>query len=246
MNFSYSEKNLKKKLLLEQKDKLNLKLRQVNDELEQFTYMASHDLKSPLRTILAICNLLKDDNLSTEDLHIYLDLIKSDALKINKLVSSLLEYSKIGFVNVEMSSLDLGPIVEKVVDHFNFDSDSKKTNITIGVLPRINGSEVLLTQLFENILSNALKYNDNEIPEIIIRTAADGNSVEIVDNGIGIPKKRIHDIFKAFIRLHSSNKYEGSGVGLATCKKIMDIHLGTISVISEEEKGSTFILTFMN
>ncbi|MGB1314737.1 MAG: sensor histidine kinase [Chitinophagales bacterium] len=231
-----------KELLLEQKERLNVKLKRVNDELEQFTSMASHDLKSPLRTILTICNLMKDDDISKEDLAEYLNLVEKDALKMNNLVDSLLKYSKIGYQNVEMENLSLNTLISGVIENLATEIKQKNAVINLEEMPEIIGNKILLQQLFQNLISNALKYNDTQKPEINISMSE--NILEISDNGIGIPANRISEVFKAFTRAHSASKYEGSGVGLATCKKVMDLHSGTISVSSEVGKGSVFKLKF--
>ena len=234
----------KKEQLLQQKEALNNKLKQVNDELEQFTSMASHDLKSPLRTILTLCGFMKEGDLAAAEMNEYLSLIESDAVKMDNLINSLLRYSKIGYNNVEKEKIDLTDLINNVKVNLSTEIKNRNASINIENLPEIKGNKVLLEQLFQNLINNALKYNENQKPEITIRSEEIRNTIEIQDNGIGIPENKIQDVFKAFIRAHSASKYEGSGVGLATCKKIMDIHSGTISVSSEVGKGSCFSLCF--
>ncbi|MGB1314738.1 MAG: sensor histidine kinase [Chitinophagales bacterium] len=234
----------KKDSLLLQKEALNKTLKRVNDELKQFTSMASHDLKSPLRTILTISDLMKAGDLDKEEMNEYLTLVEEDALKMDNLINSLLKYSKIGYSNIEMEKVCLNDLITGVLNNLKTQIQRKKAQINLDKLPQIQGNRLLLEQLFKNLINNALKYNEKQIPEINIRKSENKKTIEIQDNGIGIPENKIKEIFKAFTRAHSASKYEGSGVGLATCKKIMDIHSGTISVSSEVGKGSCFRLEF--
>ncbi len=234
----------KKDSLLLQKEALNKTLKRVNDELKQFTSMASHDLKSPLRTILTISDLMKAGDLDQEEMNEYLTLVEEDAIKMDNLINSLLKYSKIGYSNIEMEKVCLNDLITGVLNNLKTQIQRKKAQINLDKLPQIQGNRLLLEQLFKNLINNALKYNEKQIPEINIRKSVNKKTIEIQDNGIGIPENKIKEIFKAFTRAHSASKYEGSGVGLATCKKIMDIHSGTISVSSEVGKGSVFKLQF--
>ncbi|MGB1019391.1 MAG: sensor histidine kinase, partial [Chitinophagales bacterium] len=234
----------KKEQLLQQKETLNKKQKQINTELELFASMASYDLKAPIRTILALCSIIKNQNLAKTEMNEYLTLIKIDAQKMNNLINSLLKYAKIGYKNVEFKKIALKTTVNTVKRNLATEIKNKNAIISLEKLPEINGNKALLEQLFQNLINNALIYNENQKPEITIRSTKNQNEIEIVDNGIGIPKNRINQIFKAFTRAHSASKYEGSGVGLAICKKIMDIHFGSISVSSEQGKGTCFTLTF--
>ena len=233
---------------IEQQEKTNLKLKGINNDLEQFTYMASHDLKSPLRNISAFCSFIEDENTSKEEIKEYTGLIKKDANKMTNLITSLLDYSKIGFNEVEKESIDLTRLLKKVIEGLNQNIEEKNAVVSFDNLENIEGNAILLNQLFNNLINNALKYNDKETPRIEIN----GNQINqklqisIKDNGIGIPENKIPEIFNAFTRAHSASKYKGSGVGLAICKKIMDIHSGTIAVSSEVGKGTCFTLVFNN
>ncbi len=234
----------KKEQLLQQKETLNKKQKQINTELELFASMASYDLKAPIRTILALCSIIKNQNLAKTEMNEYLTLIKIDAQKMNNLINSLLKYAKIGYKNVEFKKIALKTTVNTVKRNLATEIKNKNAIISLEKLPEINGNKALLEQLFQNLINNALIYNENQKPEITIRSTKNQNEIEIVDNGIGIPKNRINQIFKAFTRAHSASKYGGSGVGLAICKKIMDIHFGSISVSSKQGKGTCFTLTF--
>ena len=247
--FSYKQIKESQEIQLQQKEikqqeKANKKLQAINHNLEQFTAMATHDLKSPLRNIIAFCNLIEDEETTKEEQKEYTSLIKTDTEKMSMLISSLLKYAKIGFNEIEMKTIDLNRLLKGVVKNLNQEIKSKNASVNIKKLPEIQGNAILLQQLFQNLINNALKYNENQKPEITIRSEETKNTIEIIDNGIGIPENKIQDIFKAFTRAHSASKYEGSGVGLATCKKIMDLHSGTIFVSSEVGKGSCFSLIF--
>ncbi|MGB1019390.1 MAG: sensor histidine kinase, partial [Chitinophagales bacterium] len=184
----------KKDSLLLQKEALNKTLKRVNDELKQFTSMASHDLKSPLRTILTISDLMKAGDLDKEEMNEYLTLVEEDALKMDNLINSLLKYSKIGYSNIEMEKVCLNDLITGVLNNLKTQIQRKKAQINLDKLPQIQGNRLLLEQLFKNLINNALKYNEKQIPEINIRKSVNKKTIEIQDNGIGIPENKIKEI----------------------------------------------------
>ncbi len=227
--------------------KLNDKLSQSNKELKRFAYIASHDLQEPLRTIDAYCKLLgqqigpKMNNAAKESF----TEITASVKRSRGLINDLLSYSRLSIKakELEKTSLDL------VVDHVkhNLASSIKENSVVIksSPLPEVLGDFPQLTQLFQNLISNAIKFNRETPPEIVINTKEQGEfwAISVADNGIGIDLKYQQLIFDIFQRLHNQDEYEGTGIGLAICKKVIDRHGGTISVDSQPGKGSTFTFT---
>ena len=229
-----------------QREKLMVELESQNEELNNYAYLVSHDLKSPLRNIIAFSSLINEPSNSPEDLKEYTGLVVSNAKKMSELISSLLAHSKIGYAPSEMEKVSLNEILDAAKNNLLEEIKSKETLIIHEELPQVLGNEILLVQLFQNLISNAIKYNVKDVVKIEISAYQEREQtiIKVKDNGIGIPTNKISEIFKAFSRAHSASLYEGNGIGLATCDKIMKIHSGEISVESTEYEGSTFVLSF--
>lgn len=217
-------------------------------EMEQFIYIASHDLQEPLRTQLNYLQLLEEDypeQLSGE-IGEHLTEMKSAIVRMGILVRSLLDYGRLG-QNKVLTVTDVQKVVKNVLADLN--TLIKTTNAIIEVepnLPTIQGYETELRQLFQNLINNAIKFRKPDvIPHIKIGCSKHNNYYEfyVADNGIGIDEKYFQRIFHMFQRLHKEEDYQGYGVGLANCKKIVDLHRGTIWVESELGKGSVFKFT---
>lgn len=222
-------------------------LEQKNRELEQFAYIASHDLKEPLHTIQSLVTLLHNDyhQILGEEGSQYLSYIIKSSNRMEQLVKELLQYSRIGSMR-SLSIIDCNKLVDEVIT--DLDAQIKKSNaqIKVGKLPEIEGFEMEIRQLFQNLLSNAIKFRKlNITPEIEVSCSKknDENTFSIKDNGIGIDVKYFENIFVIFKRLHVREKYEGTGIGLAHCKKIVELHGGKIWVESNLDKGSNFLFT---
>ncbi|SEL47736.1 His Kinase A (phospho-acceptor) domain-containing protein [Aquimarina amphilecti] len=247
LNASLEEKN---KEIHEQ----SLVLESKNKELEQFAYIASHDLQEPLNTISSFIGLISEDyGDSFDDIgKESLNFIKDASIRMKKLIDSLLEYSRLGrtrdFTKVDMNKIfsELKGDFKNILERTNAKIDSKK-------LPIINGNPVELRLLLQNLVSNGIKFiEDDIIPEIQVGAVQkhykDNPSKKywefsVKDNGIGIPKIHQDRIFAIFQRLHSREKYQGTGIGLAHCKKIVESHNGEIWLESIEGKGTTFYFT---
>jgi len=218
--------------------------------LEQFAYIASHDLQEPLRTINSFIYLFKKEyqgNLD-ENADVYIEHMVTASTRMQDLIIGLLEYSRTG-KSSEKEQINCNLLMDEIIEDLRLvisDTDSK---IIYDKLPTISGYRVELKQLFQNLLSNAIKFiNKNMSPEIDITVVAIDNfwRFSFKDNGIGIDKNYLNEIFIVFQRLHSRSDFPGSGIGLAHCKRIVELHGGKIWADSEPGNGSTFYFTLLN
>lgn len=222
-------------------------LAQSNQELEQFAYVASHDLQEPLRTISNFVGLLgkKYSEKTDEDTKQYFTFIVKATSKMQNLIKDLLEYSRIG-KNVVFATVDCNTVYNEVIANLGASIKESNAKITSAILPVLKGNEIELKRLFQNLISNAIKFRKKNVkPEINI-TVEDKNTeylFAIKDNGIGIEKQFIPKLFIIFQRLHSDDEYVGTGIGLSACKKIVTLHGGKIWLESKIGEGSTFYFT---
>ena len=241
--------DLEKEKLIESLRKKNIDLENTTAELERFTHIASHDLKSPLRTIISFLGLMERDlkRGNYENLSQNLEYARSGAQQLNYLVEDVLELSKInGKKNAKIEEVELLSILEKVKLNLNAELIEKKARINASELPFVNANETELVLLFQNLIHNGIKYNESQDPFVSIwSNQLNGfQNIYFHDNGIGIDEQYHEQIFEHFKRLHNSNKYSGTGLGLSLCKKIMDKYDGKISVNSKVGEGSTFAISF--
>ena len=216
-------------------------------DLEQFSYMISHDLQEPLRMVRGFLNLLQletSDQLNDsakEYVHFALD----GAERMKNMIKDLLQFSRVGTNKEDFEEVNINEIMQYVKQVLKENIDDTGADILIKDLPKVTGIKTLLNQLFINLVSNALKYHGDEKPEIEIGSKEETDKwvFYVKDNGIGIETKFFDAIFAIFQRLHAGNKYPGTGIGLAICKKIVEKHGGNIWVESETHKGSTFFFT---
>ncbi|MFD2542784.1 PAS domain S-box protein [Lacinutrix gracilariae] len=226
-----------------QKEKLLSKLEKSNDELQEYAHIVSHDLKSPLRSINALVNWLQEDNKGKLD-EVSLQnfaLIESTLEKMEQLITDVLNYSSVGSDIAEKTDVDLNSLVNELVTMLYIPDHIKITSLN--VLPNIKGDKTKLQQLFQNLISNAVKFIDKEEGSITIdvEDLKSHYKFSIQDNGIGIDKKYHDKIFKIF---HSLNKSKDStGIGLSIVKKIVTLHEGEIWLDSEPNVGTTFYFT---
>jgi len=234
------------------------KLAQSNRELEDFAFIASHDLQEPLRKIQTFGDRVKDkwgDRLGEEGRD-YLVRMQNAATRMQALILALLTYSRVTTRPEPFSRVALTPLVQEVVSDLAARIEATGARVEVGELPVIESSPLQMRQLFQNLLSNSLKYRSEEKP--VIRVSAntvddpargkkdpDGQWVKILvkDNGIGFDEKYLDRIFLPFQRLHGRSQYEGTGMGLAICRKTVERHGGTITAKSAPGKGATFIVT---
>jgi PAS domain S-box-containing protein len=224
-------------------------LERSNAELEQFAYVASHDLRQPLRTVSNYVSLLERRYAAKldDDAREFIAFARDGARRMDQLIVDLLEYSRIGRKERPMVPVSLDQIVSHAVLNLQAAiEDGGATVSTADGLPMVVGSEIELTRLFQNLVGNALKYRDPLRPPVVMveAEAGDGEWVFTVrDNGIGIAPEHFDRIFGIFQRLHGKEEYEGTGIGLAVCKKIVERHKGRIWVESTPGQGSAFRFT---
>lgn len=225
----------------------NIQINKKNKELEEFAYIASHDLQEPLRTVTSFIDILKEEY--GEELEgngeVYVNFIYEATVRMRNLISALLDYSKLGRTK-EFQELDSNDLVKSCLDDLSLVISDSNVEIEVGDLPKIKGTEIGLRVLFQNLISNAIKFRkDGSKSFVKISAKLDGEHwlFCVQDNGIGIQKPYLEKIFVIFQRLHAKDKYEGTGIGLAHCRKIVEIHNGNIWVESEENVGSSFYFT---
>ncbi len=219
-------------------------LKSSNTELERFAYVASHDLQEPLRMVSSFLNLLEnriEDKLD-ETSKQYISFAVDGSKRMKTLIQDLLMYSRIGSNIDNFTSVDLNEVMLYVTQVLEEEIQKKKAIINVKPLPVIAANNSLISQLFQNLIINALKYHDDTPPEIEIgcNETYDNSVFYVKDDGIGIDPKFFEKIFIIFQRLHNKTEYSGTGIGLAICKKIVDIHKGKIWVESFPGNGSTF------
>lgn len=237
-----------KKMEMELREKTHA-LEQSNEELERFAYIASHDLQEPLRKITAFSDRLKRIETVTQNERAgeYLDRMQNASLRMGSLIDNLLEYSRLSTREMPTTHIDLNKVMTHVLNDLEITINEKNAVIEYGDLPDIQGNEVHITQLFQNLLSNSLKFVEPGVePHIQIRHEAAENGMimfQVEDNGIGFDNKHAVQIFQPFQRLHGKSAFDGSGIGLAICKKIVERHGGAISAHGEKGKGAVFTFT---
>ena len=237
-------------------EEINEALEASNHDLQQFASVASHDLQEPLRKIQIYSNLMKEKQSELKpELKNYLEKIIYSSGRMKRLIVDILNYSRLSAKNTEVEDVDLTNLVKELKEDFELIIQEKKAQIKIGELPHIEANKGQIRQVFQNILSNALKFSKpGNRPEIIFSSKKisektfdspdkeDGNFclISIRDNGIGFDEKYIKNIFALFERLNSKDKYEGTGIGLSIAKKIIDKHNGLITAKSKEGSGAEF------
>lgn len=235
----------------------NSELETTNHELQQFAWVVSHDLKEPLRKIQTFSHLIKDKFLTgNSEAESYLDRSISSSKRMSGLISDLLDYSRLS-ISASFHPTDLNDTISEILSDFEENIREKQAVITIEPLPVIETISSQIRQVFQNLISNALKFSKPETPPKIsikgeriaqkhIDSAVSENGdycrITISDNGIGFDEKFLDRIFVIFQRLNNQSSYEGTGIGLAIAKKIMDKHNGLISARSHENEGASFIL----
>lgn len=237
----------------------NEHLKQVNEELDQFAYMASHDLQEPLRKIQIFSDKILVKKEEDEETVRYFSKIINASKRMQSLINNLLDFSRHSFSSSDFKKTDLNILVKETLNDLEMDMEKSAAKVRYRDLPVISAVPGMMHQLFYNLLSNAFKFRKKNVaPVIEIRSEkistdevarllphANGSvyhRISVSDNGIGFESGQSQEIFKVFKRLHSYQEFEGTGVGLSICKKIVEKHGGIITAESEADKGSTFII----
>lgn len=223
------------------------KLEQSNKELEEFAYIVSHDMKQPIRTIISYLSLLKRKHgavLNEEALE-FLNFSIDGANKMSDLIRDILQYSKLEQQINFVTDVNLNDVMKTVSANLKDTITANKAEISCPTLPVIKGNETMLTELFQNLVENGIKYNTSSDKKVNIELAEKNGSWQFVvsDNGIGFEQEYAQQIFKIFKRLHSDNEFQGTGIGLTICQKVVEKHKGKIHAESEKGKGSKFVFT---
>ncbi len=226
--------------------KQNSDLERKNDDLKKFAFIVSHDLKAPLRTIGSFTGLLRRRyfNKIDQDGQEYMDFITGGVKRMDQLLNDLLTYSQIENTDRGADWTETKDVIHNALSNLYFQIRNQNVAVKINeeALPRVKGNSAHLTQLFQNIIANGIKFRNGRAPQISIDCMQNEQKITfaIQDNGIGIEDQYQEKIFRMFSRLHKVEEYEGTGIGLATCKKIVEKHGGKIWVKSALGKGSTF------
>ncbi len=239
-------------------ERINDELESSNIELQQFAFIASHDLKEPLRKIIMFGNMIRDNMDQEKKEAVFMEKIIASSMRMNSLVEDLLSFSRISITALS-TKLDLNEVIEEILSDLEFAIEEKNAEIIVDDLPSMEGVHAQIRQVFQNLISNALKFQKPgvhpriEIKSILVerlafdaQEAEDGQFVKITvsDNGIGFDDRFVNKIFMLFQRLNSKEQFQGTGIGLAITKKIVEKHSGIITAHSRENEGSKFILIF--
>jgi signal transduction histidine kinase len=228
-------------------ERVNAELARSNRELEDFAFVASHDLQEPLRKIIAFGERLDSRErgaLSAEGRD-YVERMRRAAERMKALIDDLLAYSRVTTRAQPFAPVDLGEVVAEVLSDLEVRIEAAGADVEVGPLPAVVADRVQMRQLFQNLLVNALKFHrPGEAPAIRVAAApADGDAeIEVADRGIGFDEKYLDRLFKPFHRLHGRDAYEGTGIGLAICKKIVERHHGSITASSRPGAGARFTI----
>jgi len=219
-----------------------------NSDLEEFAYIASHDLKAPVRTISSFSQLLerKYGKLLDGDAKEYLSFVVNGTNQINQLIDDLLQYSRISRRRGELEEVDFNQLLQIVQNNITISIRENNVQIIVDDLPTLNANYLNMIQLVQNLISNAIKFRKKEVDPIIEITVQEdehNHIFRIADNGIGIDEEYKNKVFAIFQRLHNKDEYEGTGIGLAICKKIVERHKGRIWFTSKLNRGTNFYFT---
>ena len=240
-------KEEKIRLLNEQLLENNIQLKNTIEELDRFAYVASHDLQEPLRKILVFSDKLQTKYKDTLDSEVgqSLEKIAKASARMQSLINDLLKFSRQAIVDEDFVVIPLNQLLGEVIGDLEIEIEKSSAQIDLGILPEIWGVPSQVRQLFQNLLSNALKFrktNERLVIRIYNESLGNSNRIIVQDNGIGFDTKYAEEIFMVFKRLHSYHEFEGNGVGLSICKKIIDRHNGSIKAESKIAEGSKFII----
>lgn len=219
-----------------------------NRELEQFSSVIAHDLRAPLRHILQFTHIIEENSSDHGDSELAenIAIISRSASTMSKMVDGLLNYSRLGRGDTELKPVDLSAIVEQALEHVQSDIEDNGVSVNVTDLPVVDAAPELMLQMVQNLIGNSIKYRspDRNLQIEISATAVNGKwEIAFADNGIGISSVQNENIFALFKRLHSERDFPGLGIGLAACRRIAEIHNGTIDLDSSYRNGARFVVT---
>ncbi len=236
-----------RKLVEERLRQSTLEIQRSNAELEQFAYVISHDLQEPLRMVSSYTQLLakRYGNKLDADADEFISYAVEGAKRMQTLLHELLEYSRVGTRGKPFSLVNCEHVVDQAMANLKIAIEECGATVSYDVLPTVLGDEGQLVRLFQNLIGNAIKFRREQPPQVLISAQRRQHVVtfSVQDNGIGIDPQHSQSVFEIFRRLHTTEEYPGTGMGLAICKKIVERHGGHISVQSQPGKGSTFYFT---
>ncbi|MGA2091454.1 MAG: ATP-binding protein [Endomicrobiales bacterium] len=223
-------------------------LERSNKELEQFAYVASHDLQEPLRMVASFTGLLEKryKDIFNDEAREFMCHVVDGALRMQRLINDLLAFSRVGQRNTTRDCIDCNRVFEHSITNLMSIIEETHACVTSDPLPAVNANETMLVQLFQNLIGNAIKFHKNdEVPQVHVSATRTNDEwmFSVRDNGIGIDSKYYERIFTIFQRLHTRQAYPGTGIGLAICKKIVEMYNGRIWIESQPGNGSTFYFT---
>jgi len=232
---------------LTERKRYERELKESNERLEQFAYAASHDLQEPLRMVSSYLQLIERRYTTDldDDGKEFLEFAIDGAERMREMIDSLLAYSRVDTQGDPLGPVDLNRLLEDVQDDLQIPIETNNTTLTTEKLPRVNGDDRQLRQVFQNLLSNAITYSGDEPPEIHVTATPQERmwKISVHDTGIGIDPDQQDRVFELFQRLHGQQEHSGTGIGLALCRRIIERHGGEIWVESEPGEGATFSCT---
>jgi light-regulated signal transduction histidine kinase (bacteriophytochrome) len=247
--FGTCEDITERKVMERQLEDYSKELERSNRDLEDFAAIASHDLQEPLRKIMNFGDRLAAffEEPNPDRARDYLGRIQRATQRMQEFIENLLEYSRITTRARPLELVELQRLIREVVTLFDIRLSNSGGEVSVGPMPNLMADEFQMRQLFQNLIGNAIKFRRPGVPPVVSVSAQELPGVyeiTIEDNGVGFDEKHLDRIFKPFERLHARSEYEGSGMGLAICKKIVDRHGGTLSARSRPGEGTRFILSF--
>jgi len=243
------------KIIQQQIEDLNAKNEELkkyidsNLQLENFAYIASHDLKAPIRSVISFAKLLTDsaDNKLSDKEGKFLKIITDSSEHMRELIDDLLIFSRVNTTNTIFDEVDVDEMIQSILSDLQQDMIKYEATVDISDLPnKIIADKTKIRQVFQNLIANGMKFQGDGIKPVVKINGIENKghwSFEVCDNGIGIDQKHIDKIFLLFQKLHSKDKYEGSGMGLAICKKVIEQHKGDIYAKNNEDRGCTIGFT---